>query len=553
MTFFKKMILTLLLLIMGCSTNNDVIEEKIESDTLALFYETGTTNFNNGKDSLDEVVWKNDSVTSLIKVDSSKNDNINIQASNLTNEEYTIDSNNIFIGFMKEVEATNNNDKKDKYLDIITNKNEIIVKENSIAFLKIFIPENTIPGNYSGHIHITKNKEEISLPINITVKDYTLTKESFTYELWQYPYSSYKYYDYNEPFSKEHNEYLEKTLDLYTKTGGDSLTVSIVDEPWGHQTADAYPSMIKWYKNPDNTWYYDYTHFDKWIDLSLNTNSFNKIKAFSILPINNRLGYFDIALDKDQALILEPGSEDYNYIYGMFLSSFIAHLDELDIFDITYIAIDERAFEYIESTINLINQYPNKDGKILKISSYFNYLPKEIAITNQIHDISIGESVIQKNLKDIKPFISNRINNNLSTSMYTCTDQYPNSFTFSNPYESTWTMLYALSFDTNGFVRWALDAFNENSLLNTDNNLYESGDTFLIYPGEDSPYTSIRYEMLEIGLNYVNKFKYLSNILDKAELELLYNLLVEISNSKNIKTNEIIEQVNTFKHLIDEK
>ena len=60
---------------------------------------------------------------------------------------------------------------------------------------------------------------------------------------------------------------------LYKSLGGHAITASIVEEAWGGQTYGGnnsihYPSMIKWIKSDSGEWKFDFTQFDKWVQLN---------------------------------------------------------------------------------------------------------------------------------------------------------------------------------------------------------------------------------------------------------------------------------------------
>ena len=103
---------------------------------------------------------------------------------------------------------------------------------------------------------------------------------------------------------------------------------------------------------------------------------------------------------------------------------------------------------------------------------------------------------------------------NLLTTIYTCTGDYPSSFTISDPSEGAFTMWYSLCQNTNGFLRWSWDGWVENPLKNVSYKYWEPGDPFLIYPAEKDSigktfYSTPRLEKLKEGIRDINKAKYL--------------------------------------------
>ncbi|MEG1483554.1 DUF4091 domain-containing protein, partial [Clostridium sp.] len=198
--------------------------------------------------------------------------------------------------------------------------------------------------------------------------------------------------------------------------------------------------------------------------------------------------------------------------------------------DITYIAMDERSIDELTTSINLIKSITNSDGKSFKISSAMNYKGgNDYTFLDRIDDISIGLSHIDNNSDDMKNLSSHRKDLGLLTTIYTCTGDYPNSFTISDTSESAWTMWYSLYQNTDGFIRWSWDGWVENPLENISYKYWEPGDPFYIYPAEKDNnnitfYSTPRYERLKEGIRDINKAKYL--ITQSNELSEYVNILV---------------------------
>jgi hypothetical protein len=56
-----------------------------------------------------------------------------------------------------------------------------------------------------------------------------------------------------------------------------------------------------------------------------------------------------------------------------------------------------------------------------------------------------------------------------------------------------------------GYLRWAVDSWNDSPTETTDHKVYETGDTFQLYPGDrgaEAPFTrsSVRFELFRQGI-----------------------------------------------------
>ena len=193
----------------------------------------------------------------------------------------------------------------------------------------------------------------------------------------------------------------------------------------------------------------------------------------------------------------------------------MSHLEEKGWFNITYISMDERSMDDLKASVDLIESITNQSGEHFKISSAMNYQSgNDYSFLDRIDDISIGLSHINHNSDDMKNMAAHRQELGLLTTIYTCTGDYPNSFTISDTAESAWTMWYSLAQNTDGFMRWSWDGWVENPLENVSYKYWEPGDPWFIYPAEkDSKtntfYSTPRLERLKEGIRDINKAKYL--------------------------------------------
>lgn len=312
-------------------------------------------------------------------------------------------------------------------------------------------------------------------------------------------------------------EILTAQLNAYKEVGGDAISVSIVEDPWNQQTTDKYPSMVKWTKEADGTFSFDYDYFDKYVELAMSLGIDKQIKSFSMIPWENRIFYHDVATDKEVQVRPAPGSDLWIELWDQFLTSYVAHLDDKGWFDITYMAMDERPLSTMLPVIEILKSHPNKDGKTLMIHGAMNFNSVDSKILDEIHDISINLGHTKHDNDELRELSEHRRSLGFTTTIYTCVGDYPSSFAFSNPGESAWTMWYSESQAVDGFMRWAFDAWVEDPLTDISHWYWESGDPFFVYPREkdsDSviPYSTPRYEKLKEGQRDVTKARYLKSL-----------------------------------------
>ncbi|MCU9533682.1 glycoside hydrolase domain-containing protein [Streptococcus sp. CSL10205-OR2] len=401
--------------------------------------------------------------------------------------------------------------------DILSNASSVQVDYNTIQnlWLSVAIPENAKAGKYTGTVKVYA--DDIATPLNFTlnldVQDAVLNEEkSFDIELWQYPYRSAEYYKV-EPFSDKHLAILRPMMEKYKAIGGNGITASIVEEAWGGQTyADGevrVPSMIKWTKETNGEFSFDYTDFDKWVTFADSLGLADKVVGYSMIPWGNKVTYLDKATNEKAFVEVPVTSRDYATVWRPFLTSLVAHLDEKGWFDRFYVGIDERP--NMELAFGLIDSVKNKDNKTLKIAAAANHFSGNFASTaERIDHLSIGTPHMKSQAAEFKQMVADRAKKGKKTTLYTATEEYPNSMLFNMPGESYFSVLYGAKYNTNGFLRWALDAWVKEPLKDLSHWAFESGDTQLIYPDEPTaanpkPQSSVRLEKMAEAVRDVNK------------------------------------------------
>lgn len=387
--------------------------------------------------------------------------------------------------------------------DIIDYKSSGDVRAHSSLrfFYYVNFPQNASPDLYKGKIKICYGDSFFELDLRIWLFDLCREESSFDMNLWQYPFSSYRIYELSEKdlFRKRHLDILREHLFLYKALSGKTLTTTIVDEPWNHQTFDDSPSMVRKILK-DGRYYFDYSYFDSFLGLGESLDMLNKIYAFSLISWDN-------------------DTNDKGF-WQMFLPDFIDHLDGLGYFDKTYIGIDERDEGEVRDAIDFLSIFKNKDGKTFKIAYQTSFDKENIELFDRIEDVSFILSSVDC---DCLSYVRDRRKKGLFTSLYTCTGEFPNTFLYSEPFEATWLILFSYLNGFDGFLRWALDAWIKDPRQDTSFFLWESRDSFLIYPSadkrENSPSPSLSFEGMRIGLMMVEKIVFIRKTLQGYYLE----------------------------------
>jgi len=391
------------------------------------------------------------------------------------------------------------------------------------VWLSFDIPSDAQAGTYSGTLKVyTRNNGTTKMDISVEVQPHVLPAPKdwvFHLDLWQHPSAIARVHGV-EHWSEEHWKLMEKPMEMLASAGQKVITTTLNKDPWNVQTYDRYEDMILWKKKNDGTWEYDYTIFDRWVEMMMSLGVKDMINCYSMAPWNNELHYFDEKGNREVNVSAAPGSKEFRELWTPFLTDFKKHLSEKGWLDITNVAMDERAPEIMKATLDLLKEVAPELGVSLadnhKSYKEYPYL-KDICV-------EYGATFEDADLQYRKQ------NGLISTYYVYCATKFPNVFTFSDPAEAVYISWYAVAGDYDGFLRWAYNSWPENPLQDSRFKTWSAGDTYIIYPGGRS---SIRFERLREGIQDAEKIR----ILRKKFKEESDNEKIDALNSEIAKFN----------------
>lgn len=410
------------------------------------------------------------------------------------------------------------------------------------VWISIQVPATAKPGKYTGHI-IIKADKNYRLPYSVQVINKTLppaSEWSYHLDLWQHPAAVARVHDV-PLWSKEHYAFMRPYYEMLAKAGQKCITTSIMNEPWGHQTYDDFPSLIKWIKHTDGSWSYDYTLFDEYVSFVMSCGITKQINCYSMVPWSLSFGYYDEKAGRDTVLKAAIGSAAYYNHWIPMLQSFALHLKKKGWFGITTIAMDERPMKDMQVVIDLLKA-ADPEWKITLAGNYHPEIEKDIYDYCVASNLEFPKEVLQERIAGKKP----------STYYTCCTENYPNGFTFSPPDEHVWLGWYAAAKGFTGYLRWAYNSWVATPLTDSRFKTWPAGDTYQVYPG---PRTSIRFEKLIEGIQDFEKIRLLRELYtkngDTARLKRL-NAALAVFDINKLKTVTAAAMLTDVKQLLNE-
>lgn len=361
-------------------------------------------------------------------------------------------------------------------------------------WITVEVPRNIPAGEYTGEIFVrAANGENQILSLTLEVLDHVVPEPkdwAFHLDLWQNCISVRRYH---KPtlWSDEHFEILAEYFKILADAGQKVCTAVI--NHGGQSFDDWYESMIVWTKRADGTWEYDYTAFDKFVNMMASIGIDEQINCYSMYPWG-ATRYFDEASGDWVSIQPEPGTQEFEDFWKPFLLDFREHLKENGWFEKAAIAMDEKLEPIMEGVVSFIK----KTAPDFKIALAGGYIP---SLQEDIYDLSIfiGNPTTAENMQA-------RVAQGKPTTFYTSCSwpEHPNQFTFSPPAESAVVGWFAYAQGYTGFLRWAYNIWVQNVLKDTRCASAPAGDQHMVYPG---PRNSVRMARLREGIQDYEKLR----------------------------------------------
>ncbi|MGM9687421.1 MAG: DUF4091 domain-containing protein [Alloprevotella sp.] len=345
-----------------------------------------------------------------------------------------------------------------------------------------------------GRLHLSLKVLSRTLP--------TPQEQAFHVDFWQQPYAVARQHGVPR-WSEAHFEALKPYLRLLARSGQKVISTILFYEPWGDQSYDKFDPMVRTVKRKDGSWAYDYSVFDRYVQLCLDCGIGPQINCFSMVPWDMKFRYFDEAQGKQVDLAATTSSSEYRELWTAFLTDFAAHLRQKGWFDHTCIAMDERGLDAMLDAYRVAQEaVPG-----LKMALAGNY---HAELVDKLHDycIAFGQDFSDEELA------VRRRQGRVSTTYTCCSNTHPNLFSNSLPAEAAFLPVYCIANQFDGYLHWSWMNWDDKSLTDTRYRLFAPGDTYLVYPG---PQSSVRYERFIEGVALAEKVRLLRQELDASQ------------------------------------
>ena len=368
------------------------------------------------------------------------------------------------------------------------------------VWVSVHIPQDAQSGIYKADVTVScRGLSKVVLPLEVEVLDHVLPAPAqwdYHLDLWQHPTSVARAQGL-ELWCDEHFEAMKPVMKRLADAGQKVITATLNKDPWNHQCYDAYEAMIKWTKNADGSWTYDYQVFDRWVQFMLDLGIRREINCYSMVPWNCELEYHDASTGELVTVKAEPGTEVFVQMWTPFLQDFKKHLEQKGWLEITNIAMDERAPEAMQAAADLLVACAPEMGFALA-DNHRSY--KKFTMMRDVC-VSLRHSLVSQEDIDMR-----RAKGFYTTFYVCCNPSFPNTFTTSAPYESEMMGWYNVAHDYDGMLRWAYNSWAADPQYDSRFGGWMCGDTYFVYPYNRS---SVRFERLIDGIEIAEKIRQL--------------------------------------------
>lgn len=419
--------------------------------------------------------------------------------------------------------------------------------ETRPVWLTIEVPSDAEAGAYRAQVELIDSLSRRvvkKLQLTLRVNERTLPtprEQRFHTDFWQQPYSVARYYDVPR-WSDEHLSLLKPYLTLLARSGQKVVSAILFYEPWGEQSEDKFDAMVQTTRRADGSWTYDYTTFDRWVELCEECGISGGINCFSMVPWDMTFTYFDEATRREVQLKAKTDSKEYEELWTAFLKNFATHLREKGWFEKTCIAMDERGLPNMLDAYRIAkNAVP--DMRMALAGTYHEELADKLAD----YCIGWGEqfSDDERQMRRERGYVS--------TTYTCCSTAAPNLFSNSLPAEAVYLPLYCVANGFDGYLHWSWMNWTQDPLHDSRFRMFAPGDTYIIYPG---PRSSVRYERYIEGVAQAEKVNILrASYAERGDTARLNRLTALLEKFKTPTVNDpttIADEVREMETFLNE-
>lgn len=382
---------------------------------------------------------------------------------------------------------------------------------NSTAtfLIKGDVPPGTQPGLREVNLLIetdSHGKMETRFPLDIVARTSTYVPDDRKINFWPNWTILSRHYGlelWSEPFW----DMAAKFLAELASGGMNVVTAAITEDPFRYPLPEAYyhmhhiPGMIRWIRGSDGAYRFDYSVYDRYVELNLKLGIDREIECHSMLPCKAQkpwLTYYDEGAGKTVSFETNYEHPEYIHAWESFLTDFASHNRRHGWLDkITLCPYDEpehtASFQAAAAIVRRVAPGIRISAAVAMSTAAQLADVLDIATCNPAHYDRDTHTRLHAKGVDVRWYNC-------------CAPDWGNTLLccpLADAYRLPWITLAG---GFGGYLRWS--AFNWTDEPWTDPAFnWPTGDLYLLYPGQKGPAAGLRWEAYRMGLSDLNLWR----------------------------------------------
>lgn len=382
---------------------------------------------------------------------------------------------------------------------------DVAAEASQPIWFTIEIPASLQAGSYGVQLRVEADGVDAVLhELVVDVADVTLEDPSdydFYLNLWMQP-DAVAYAHEVEVHSEQHWRLLDAYLEDMASRGQKVINASIIEDPWEigwpdgswrAQTYYPFHTLVDW-RHDGETWEFDYDAFDRYVKASKRAGIGPDIRVYALLMFGGRerLYYEDTRTGEMVREVVQLGDARWREAWSAFLTDFEQHLRSRGWFDDTMLAFDERP----SATMRVVQDFLAEEAPAF--ADKVHIAVHTMDVDHTISDISYAHGLLPQVSGEL---LEERRGQGYLTTFYTTGAPWtPNTLTTSPPVGARLLGWIPQQYGLDGYLRWSYNSWPSDDPFNDPAYRYAQGDEYIVYPGDDSPVSSIRWETFRDGV-----------------------------------------------------
>ncbi len=442
------------------------------------------------------------------------------------------------------------------------------------VWVELFIPQDAQEGKHNVKVNLYTNsmyedeKLVCTATVTLDVKPYCMPSPkdyTFYLDLWQHNSNIARKHEV-ELWSERHFEIMERYIASLANLGQKSITVVASEIPWRGQSCflnHRVPSNLFEYsiicvtKNADNTFSYDFSIMQRYIDLCNNYGINGDIELFGLVNVWTQASFdtVNICAEYPENMLIryyDTASGNYRYMRDVkeienYIHAVEGYFIKTDQIEKVRVSADEPTdIEKYRKSVDILHGLaPSFVFKTAINHAEFIEEFKDVIddFAPYIQCASIEYEKLKKYQQEFpdKKFL-----------WYACCGpEYPNTFIRSNLLESRLIGILTALMGFDGFLRWNYTVWPENPRQDIRYANFPAGDTNFVYPSNGGDVLlSLRYKQFKKGIEDFELLEILRKSGKQDVVDIIFQNVLRLADFSSYYKPEVLklEQISSLSY-----